>query len=176
MNKVIIIGIVILVAVVAGLLIWSNYIPKTIGSTCDVSKCGPAMDRPIILCPDGINYSGPTGRCLLTAEKTCGWEVTSCPTTQIANPASTYCINNGGTLSIIDTSAGQIGICNFANGTACEEWAFMRELCKDGVYEKTIPEKICTMDCPGVCGVDGKTYCNECVADNVPIAYDGICN
>jgi hypothetical protein len=22
----------------------------------------------------------------------------------------------------------------------------------------------CTMDCPGVIGCDGKTYCNECIA------------
>ncbi len=28
---------------------------------------------------------------------------------------------------------------------------------------------ICTMDCPGVTGCDGKTYCNECIANSVGI-------
>lgn len=37
---------------------------------------------------------------------------------------------------------------------------------------------VCTADCPGVCGNDGKTYCNKCVATSagITILYDGKCN
>jgi len=29
---------------------------------------------------------------------------------------------------------------------------------------------ICTQDCPGVCGCDGETYCNECIANSKGIS------
>lgn len=35
-------------------------------------------------------------------------------------------------------------------------------------YDESLYQKhkndICTMDCPGVVGCDGKNYCNECIA------------
>lgn len=49
--------------------------------------------------------------------------------TQIANPASVNCINNGGKLSIVDKPEGQVGICTFSSGTVCEEWAYFRGEC-----------------------------------------------
>lgn len=46
---------------------------------------------------------------------------------QIANPASVYCINHSGNLSIVtDAKGNQIGICTLPNGTKCEEWSFYR--------------------------------------------------
>lgn len=37
-------------------------------------------------------------------------------------------------------------------------------------YDKDLYESrknsVCTMDCPGVTGCDGKFYCNECVAES----------
>jgi predicted secreted protein/putative hemolysin len=53
----------------------------------------------------------------------------------IANPASVYCGQAGGTTDIkTDASGGQYGMCTFANGTSCEEWALFRgEGCKAGV-------------------------------------------
>ncbi len=35
----------------------------------------------------------------------------------------------------------------------------------------------CTTDCPGICGCDGNTYCNECEANRVGISKvsDGPC-
>ena len=60
----------------------------------------------------------------------------------IANPASVYCGQNGGTIQIRkDTSGGEFGMCTFANGTSCEEWALFRgEGCRAGVVAATTAE------------------------------------
>ena len=53
--------------------------------------------------------------------------------TQLANPASVYCVEQGGTLDIrTDDSGGQYGVCVFKDGSECEEWAFYRGECKPG--------------------------------------------
>ncbi len=44
---------------------------------CDPLKCGPQLGLPVGMCPGG-GISGPTGRCLLNADGTCGWEVLEC--------------------------------------------------------------------------------------------------
>ncbi len=174
MEKKIIIGIVILVVVIVGLLIWGNYIPKTIDSTCDVSECGPALGMPNQLCSDGITSAGPTGRCLLTAEEACVWEVTSCPT-QIANPASTYCINNSGTLEMRSIEAGQYGVCKFSDGSECEEWKYFRKECSIGGSYPAIEGTACTMEYAPICGINGVTYSNRCMAGSVQILKEGEC-
>ena len=62
--------------------------------------------------------------------------LTACSTkseknTQIANPASEKCINDGFSLEILsDESGNQYGICIFPNGTECEEWSYFRGECK----------------------------------------------
>ncbi|MBI1288038.1 MAG: hypothetical protein GC178_10740 [Flavobacteriales bacterium] len=42
--------------------------------------------------------------------------------------------------------------------------------CKKDCYDKALEEQFytidCTADCPGVVGCDGKTYCNECIANS----------
>jgi putative hemolysin len=43
---------------------------------------------------------------------------------QVANPASQYCIDQGGTLEIVDETAGQVGYCNLPDGTRIEEWEY----------------------------------------------------
>lgn len=53
-------------------------------------------------------------------------------TVGIANPASTYCIENNWTLEIKDEVEGQIGICTFTDGSTCEERAFFRGECSPG--------------------------------------------
>jgi uncharacterized protein len=51
----------------------------------------------------------------------------------MANPASVFCEQNGGKLEIqTDASGGQIGMCIFNDGSACEEWAYTRGECKPG--------------------------------------------
>ena len=61
--------------------------------------------------------------------------VTTPASSQIANPASVYCGQIGGTTEIkTDATGGQYGMCNFGNGTSCEEWAlFRKEGCTSGV-------------------------------------------
>jgi putative hemolysin len=50
--------------------------------------------------------------------------------TGMANPASVYCEQQGGRLSIRkDTSGGEYGVCVFANGVECDEWKFFRGEC-----------------------------------------------
>ncbi|WP_277184695.1 DUF333 domain-containing protein [Caballeronia sp. BR00000012568055] len=48
----------------------------------------------------------------------------------LANPASVNCVKQGGQLQIVDTAAGQVGVCHFENGKQCEEWALLRGECK----------------------------------------------
>lgn len=48
----------------------------------------------------------------------------------IANPASTYCAEQGGTSEIRTAEDGsQSGVCRFSNGSECDEWAFFRGEC-----------------------------------------------
>ena len=52
------------------------------------------------------------------------------PSVGLANPASTYCIEQGGTLDIRTSDNGdQTGYCVFENGNECEEWAYYRHEC-----------------------------------------------
>jgi len=51
---------------------------------------------------------------------------------QLPNPASVYCEEQGGTLDIRDEAGGQVGYCVFDDGSECEEWAFMRGECSPG--------------------------------------------
>jgi len=45
---------------------------------------------------------------------------------QIANPASEFCIEQGGTLEIVDEADGQVGYCTLPDGTRVEEWEYYR--------------------------------------------------
>ncbi len=48
----------------------------------------------------------------------------------IANPASTYCVQQGGKLEIRENTGGQYGVCIMPDGTECDEWDFFRtKLC-----------------------------------------------
>lgn len=49
---------------------------------------------------------------------------------EIANPASVFCEEQGGTLEItIAKGGGQLGLCTLKDGTKCEEWAYFRGEC-----------------------------------------------
>ncbi len=83
---------------------------------------------------------------------------------QLSNPASAYCENQGGKLEIReDNNGNQYGVCIFANGNECEEWAFYKGECnKEGKKEKP-------STCKNLCG-DG--ICQEivCMAIGCPCA------
>lgn len=50
---------------------------------------------------------------------------------EIANPASVHCEEQDGTVSIVDTDEGEVGVCVLPDGSSCEEWALYRDgLCE----------------------------------------------
>jgi putative hemolysin len=54
---------------------------------------------------------------------------------QMANPASEYCIEQGGKLDIReDDNGGEVGYCQFDDGSECEEWTYFRGDCSPGEF------------------------------------------
>ncbi len=47
--------------------------------------------------------------------------------TGIANPASVFCEEQGGTVEIVDEADGQVGYCNLPDGTRIEEWEYFEQ-------------------------------------------------
>ena len=59
---------------------------------------------------------------------------------QIANPASAYCLGKGYTSQIRTAPDGsQYGVCIFPDGAECEEWAFFRGECGPGAKPTATP-------------------------------------
>jgi putative hemolysin len=55
------------------------------------------------------------------------------PGADMPNPASVYCQEHGGKVELRqDASGGVAGICVFADGSECDEWAYFRGECKPG--------------------------------------------
>lgn len=44
----------------------------------------------------------------------------------LANPASTYCVEQGGKLEIRKEAKGETGYCHLPDGRVIEEWEFFR--------------------------------------------------
>ena len=63
---------------------------------------------------------------------------------QLANPASVYCEEQGGTLRMEEDEAGQYGVCVLPDGIECEEWAYYRNECPEedeDMQEELMTEK-----------------------------------
>ncbi|MGM5488200.1 MAG: putative hemolysin [Nanobdellota archaeon] len=84
--------------------------------------------------------------------------------TEMPNPASEYCIEQGGTLDIRDTSEGQVGICVLPDGTECEEWAYMHGECPMDL-ETCQAEGGMTLGDGNQCAINGKVYTQDTVID-----------
>jgi uncharacterized protein len=86
------------------------------------------------ICQSGVwvkhgnpSFPQPTSKC------TDGEQVISAEdAAKLPNPASQNCIDKGGKLEMVQETAGTLGICRFADGTACEEWQFFRNECSVG--------------------------------------------
>lgn len=50
----------------------------------------------------------------------------------LPNPASTNCVEKGGTLEIRKNKNGEYGVCIFEDNRQCEEWALLRGDCPVG--------------------------------------------
>lgn len=60
-------------------------------------------------------------------------QATPPPAVGLANPASVYCAEQGGTEETITAADGsQSGLCHFPDGTACDTWAYFRGECALG--------------------------------------------
>lgn len=46
---------------------------------------------------------------------------------QMANPASVYCEEQGGTVEMVEEADGTVGYCNLPDGTRIEEWEYYRQ-------------------------------------------------
>ena len=45
----------------------------------------------------------------------------------MANPASVYCVEQGGESILVKSKKGDFGVCRLKDGTAVEEWEYYRE-------------------------------------------------
>lgn len=60
----------------------------------------------------------------------------------MANPASIYCVNKGGTSRIITSKNGtEHGMCILPDQTRCEEFAFMQGTCPEACPHPINPDK-----------------------------------
>lgn len=58
-------------------------------------------------------------------------DINSKDNSQLPNPASVYCKEQGGTSEIRTNPDGsQTGYCVFQDGSECEEWSFYRRECQ----------------------------------------------
>ncbi|CAH5095035.1 hypothetical protein AI2912V1_1979 [Klebsiella pneumoniae] len=48
------------------------------------------------------------------------------PALGMANPASVYCVKQGGKLDIVKTDKGEVGYCTLPSGERIEEWTLYR--------------------------------------------------
>lgn len=120
---------------------------------------------------DGISYANA---CFAEIEGIDIDYAGECEDSQISNPASNFCIQNGGNLDIRSTEEGEYGVCVFEDFSECEEWMFFNGECTSGEFIID-PDKACTLEYNPVCGVNGVTYSNPCMAGEVPIEKEGYC-
>lgn len=88
---------------------------------CNNINCGEHSIGESWTCDDGCNTCSCTENGVVST-------LMACPSVGIANPASTYCIEQGGELELRQDENNSYGQCVFEYGE-CEEWAFFRGEC-----------------------------------------------
>jgi len=101
-------------------------------------------------------------------------------TTQLANPASAFCVEKGHSLEIRNGPAGQTGFCIFKNGNECEEWAYFRGECTENKKPSanTTPPAETFAKEGGFCGGIAGIRCAEgfgCKLDGIYPDAGGLC-
>lgn len=93
------------------------------------------------ICKDGqwVKHGNPSSPmpqkpCVKNGEIVTAQEIES--EESLANPASANCLKRGGKLSFIEETAGTLGICQFDDGSECEEWKFFQGECQVGQQTK----------------------------------------
>ena len=87
------------------------------------------------------------------------------PNAGIANPASVYCVGQGGRLEIREGEGGQYGICVMPNGVECDEWEFFRaKVCGGASMDNgDADDQVCVREnCHGLdikCGLNVAEMC-----------------
>jgi hypothetical protein len=109
-----------------------------------------------------ISIAIALGLFVLSACSTQTWQPVTATATldtiTIANPASTYCEEQGFKLEIRTAQGGsQYGVCVFKDDSECEEWAYYRGECKPGDMDVAPPP---TATSAGIAN-PASTYCVE---------------
>lgn len=96
----------------------SQVIPRIAGAMLSLAlaaACAPAPAEPTATAapPPSATAAAPAG---------------------LPNPASAHCQDEGGRLEIVALPEGQAGVCVFADGSLCEEWAYFRDECRPGQF------------------------------------------
>ena len=111
------------------LMAFSTMAVVTVSGCTDNVSPGPIVgnDSDSHGCKGSAGYSWCDAKqeCIRSWEENCS-QPDNLPGAQLANPASTYCLQNlSGTLNIINTPEGQVGYCSL-DGRLCEEWELFR--------------------------------------------------
>jgi putative hemolysin len=100
----------------------------------------------------------------------------------IANPASSNCVKNGGTVVIQKhDDGGEYGLCFFDDNRACEEWAMLRGDCPVGGRKTTGYDTIDQKYCAWVGGNTTAITDSKCTFKNGKVCgtkdfYEGKCS
>jgi len=52
------------------------------------------------------------------------------PKKSIANPATVYCVKQGGKVTTVQNNKEEVTVCVFSDGSQCEQWSYYKGDCK----------------------------------------------